>query len=76
MARDYSIRQQVEQLLPNWRSWYPSVFHAAEDLGLIRARVCDPNSLMLNKRHSAIQNQALDAHREQWGGHEKLNNDK
>lgn len=76
MARDHSIRQQVEQLLPNWRSWYPSVFHAAEDLGLIRARVCDPNSLMLNKRHSAIQNQALDAHREQWGGHEKLNNDK
>ena len=76
MAREYSIREQVEQLLPNWRSWYPSVFHAAEDLGLIRARVCDPNSLMLNKRHSAIQNQALDAHREQWGGHEKLNNDK
>lgn len=76
MARDHSIRQQVEKLLPNWRSWYPSVFHAAEDLGLIRARVCDPNSLMLNKRHSAIQNQALDAHREQWGGHEKLNNDK
>ena len=76
MARYVSIRDKVEQTLPNWRSWYPSVFHAAEDLGLIRAQVCDPNSLMLNKRHSAIQNQALEAHREQWGGHEKLNNDK
>jgi hypothetical protein len=76
MARTLSLREQVEQLLPNWRSWYPSVFHAAEDLGLIRARVCDPNSLMLSNRHSSIQNQALEAHREQWGGNEKINNDK
>jgi hypothetical protein len=76
MARNLSLREQVEQLLPNWRSWYPSVFHAAEDLGLIRARVCDPNSLMLSNRHSSIRNQALEAHREQWGGNEKINNDK
>lgn len=76
MSGASSLREQVEELLPNWRSWYPSLFHAAEDLGLIRARVCSPDSLMLNSRHSAIQNQALEAHREQWGGHEKLNRDK
>ena len=76
MARNLSLREQVEQRLPNWRSWYPSIFHAAEDLGLIRAQVCDPNSLNLNNRHSAIQSQALEAHREQWGGQANLNNDK
>ena len=75
MTRD-SLKDKVEAVLPNWRSWYPSLFHAAEDLGLIRARVCDPNSLNLSNRHSGIQNQALEAHREQWGGHEKLNGDK
>ena len=69
------IRAQVEALLPTWRSWYPSLFHAAEDLGVIRARVCSPDSLMLSSRHSSIQNEALQAHRDQWGGHEKLNND-
>jgi hypothetical protein len=67
-----SLRKQVDELLPNWRSWYPSLFHAAEDLGVIRARVCSPDSLMLSNRHSSIQNEALQAHREQWGGHEKL----
>ena len=71
-----TLKDKVEKRLPNWRSWYPSLFHAAEDLGLIRAEVCDPNSLNLTKRHSAIQNQARDAHREQWGGHENLNGDK
>ncbi len=76
MANQTAIREQVEALLPNWRSWYPSLFHAAEDLGIIRARVCSPDSLMLSSRHSAIHNQALEAHREQWGGHEKLNGDK
>ena len=70
------LKEQVEKLLPNWRSWYPSLFHAAEDLGLIRARVCSPDSLMLSNRHSSVQSQALEAHREQWGGHENLNNDK
>jgi len=70
------LKAQVERLLPNWRSWYPSLFHAAEDLGLIRARVCSPDSLMLSNRHASIQNQAEQAHREQWGGDENLNNDK
>ncbi len=76
MAGRASIKQQVEQLLPNWRSWYPSLFHAAEDLGVIRARVCSPDSLMLSNRHSSVQSQALEAHRDQWGGHEGINGDK
>lgn len=75
MSGHAKLRQQVESLLPNWRSWYPSLFHAAEDLGLIRARICDPDSLNLNRRHASVQSQAMEAHRDQWGGHEKLNND-
>ena len=70
------LKAEVEKLLPNWRSWYPSLFHAAEDLGLIRARVCSPDSLMLSNRHASVQSQAEQAHREQWGGDENLNNDK
>ena len=61
-----SLREQVEKLLPAWQSWYPSLFHAAEDLGLIRARVCAPSSLMLSHRHASIQNEALQAFKEQW----------
>ena len=76
MADTRTLKKRVEELLPNWRSWYPSLFHAAEDLGVIRARVCSPDSLMLSNRHSAVQSQAREAHREQWGGHENLNNDK
>lgn len=48
--------------------WYPSLFDAAADLGLIRARVCPPGSLLLRTRHAGIQRAAEDAHREQWGG--------
>jgi hypothetical protein len=70
-----SLKDEVETLLPNWESWYPSLFHAAEDLGVIRARVCDPDSLNLSKRHAGVQNEALQEFREKWGGHEKLNND-
>jgi hypothetical protein len=61
-----NLREQVEHLLPEWRSWYPSLFHAAEDLGLIRARVCAPSSLMLSHRHAAIQSEALQAFKEHW----------
>jgi hypothetical protein len=50
-----NLREQVESLLPNWRSWYPSLFDAAADLGLIRARVCAPSSLLLSNRHAAVQ---------------------
>ena len=61
-----SLRDQVETLLPNWQSWYPSVFDAAVDLGLIRARVCAPGSLLLSQRHASVYNEALQAFREKW----------
>ena len=73
MSRDkstISLRQQVEAILPNWESWYPSLFHAAEDLGLIRPRVCSPSSLLLSNRHQSVQSAALHAYREKWGGNE------
>lgn len=63
-----TLREQVEQLLPSWRSWYPSLFDAAADLGLIRARVCPPGSLLLTTRHAKIQGAAEAMHREKWGG--------
>ena len=63
-----SLRDQVEQLLPNWERWYPSLFDAASDLGLIQAEVCDPNTLLLSTRHSKVRQRAQDAHREKWGG--------
>ena len=63
-----NLRAQVEELWPNWERWYPSLFDAASDLGLIRAEVCDPNSLLLTRRHAKIRQRAEDAHREKWGG--------
>ncbi len=68
MDESDSLRQRVERLLPGWESWYPSIFDAAVDLGLIRARVCSPSSLLLSRRHAAVQSEAEQAHREQWGG--------
>jgi hypothetical protein len=65
-ANHLSLREKVELLLPAWRSWYPSLFHAAEDLGLIRARVCDPSTLMLSNRHASVQGEALQAFKQQW----------
>jgi hypothetical protein len=61
-----SLREQVESLLPTWQSWYPSLFDAAQDLGLIRARVCAPSSLLLSTRHAAVHSEALQAFRKQW----------
>ena len=63
-----NLRAQVEELLPNWERWYPSLFDAASDLGLIKAEVCDPNSLLLTRRHAKVRQRAEDAHREKWGG--------
>ncbi len=63
-----NLREKVEELLPNWERWYPSLFDAASDLGVIRAVVCDPNSLLLTNRHASVRQQARDAHREKWGG--------
>lgn len=61
-----SLREQVELLLPDWESWYPSLFDAARDLGVIRARVCDPGSLLLSNRHAGVNSEAARAYREQW----------
>lgn len=61
-----SLREQVDSLLPAWQSWYPSLFDAAQDLGLIRARVCDPSTLMLSSRHAAVQSEAVQAFKEHW----------
>ena len=63
-----SLRDEVERHLPNWETWYSSLFEAANDLGVIRARVCSPSSLLLSNRHSSVQRAAEDAHREKWGG--------
>ena len=63
-----SLLEQIEKLLPNWRTWYPSIFDAASDLGLIRARVCSPDSLLLSKRHTKVQQSADKAYVEKWGG--------
>ena len=65
---DVSLQDQVEKLLPGWRRWYPSLFEAARDLGLIRARVCSPDSLLLSNRHATVRRDAEHAHREKWGG--------
>lgn len=61
-----NLRERVEALLPNWQSWYPSLFDAAADLGLIRARVCPPSQLMISNRHAGIYSEAVQAFREKW----------
>lgn len=61
-----SLREQVDSLLPSWQSWYPSLFDAAQDLGLIRARVCAPSALMLSNRHAQVQSEAVQAFKEKW----------
>ena len=66
-----TLREQVDALLPGWEAWYPSLFEAARDLGLIRARVCPPSSLLLSSRHGGVRQQAENAYREQWGGSEE-----
>jgi len=63
-----NLREQVERLLPGWEGWYPSLFDAARDLGLIRARVCSPDSLLLSNRHASVRQSAENLHRERWGG--------
>lgn len=63
-----ALRDEVETLLPGWEQWYPSLFDAAVDLGVLRARVCPPSALLLSRRHAAVTSAAVDAHRENWGG--------
>ncbi|MFQ5548760.1 MAG: hypothetical protein ACE5FV_10740 [Woeseia sp.] len=63
-----NLREQVEELLPDWERWYPSLFDAASDLGLIKAQVCDPSTLLLTNRHARLRQRAKEAHRANWGG--------
>lgn len=70
MSSRESLRERVERHLPNWQSWYPNVFDAAVDLGLLRATVCPPSQLLLSTRHAREQSAAAQAHREKWGGTE------
>ena len=61
-----SLRDVVEAILPEWERWYPSLFDAAADLGVIRARVCPPSQLLLSNRHAGIRDEAIRAFRERW----------
>ena len=61
-----SLREEVEKLLPEWRHWYGNLFDAALDLGVIRATVCDPSTLLLSNRHRAVRADAEQLHRERW----------
>ena len=66
-----SLRDVVESILPEWERWYPSLFDAAADLGVIRARVCPPSQLLLSNRHAGIRDEAIRAFRERWSALEE-----
>ena len=70
-----SLRENVEAILPEWERWYPSLFDAAADLGVIRARVCAPSSLLLSRRHAAIRDEAIASFRERWNAVEPEGSD-
>ena len=65
------LRDAVEAILPEWERWYPSLFDAAADLGVIRARVCPPALLLLSRRHAVIYSEAVQAFRERWNAPEE-----
>jgi hypothetical protein len=65
-----TLRERVEQVFPEWHRWYPSLFDAAVDLGILRARVCDPSSLLLSNRHAAVRAAAEHEHRKRWSADE------
>jgi hypothetical protein len=70
-----SLRDNVEAVFPEWERWYPSLFDAAADLGIIRARVCPPSQLLLSRRHSGIHSEAVQAFRERWNAVEPEGSD-
>jgi hypothetical protein len=61
-----NLRVQLDRILPGWERWYPSVFDAACDLGLIRARVCPPSALLLANRHAGVNGEAIESFRRRW----------
>ena len=65
-----TLRERVEQIFPEWHRWYPSLFDAAVDLGVLRARVCDPSSLLLSNRHASVSAAAELEHRRRWSAEE------
>jgi len=65
-----TLRERVEEIFPEWARWYPSLFDAAVDLGVIRARVCDPSSLLLSNRHAGVRAAAELEHRKRWSAEE------
>jgi hypothetical protein len=65
-----NLREHDEAILPEWERWYPSLFDAAADLGVIRARVCAPSALLLSRRHATIRDEAIRAFRERWNAAE------
>ena len=60
----------MDAIFPGGERWYPSLFDAAVDLGVLRARVCDPSSLLLSNRHAAVRASAELAHRRKWSAEE------
>jgi hypothetical protein len=65
-----TLKERVDALFPEWQRWYPSLFDAAVDLGVIRARVCDPSSLLLSNRHAGVRAAAELEHRRRWSAEE------
>lgn len=63
-----NLKDKVDQAMPGWERWYPSLFDAAVDLGILRARVCAPSSLLLSNRHAQVRDEAEAMHRDRWGG--------
>jgi len=70
-----TLRDTVAAILPEWERWYPSLFDAAADLGVIHARVCSPSSLLLSRRHAAVYDEAVQAFRERWNAVEPEGSD-
>jgi hypothetical protein len=65
-----TLKDRVDQVFPEWQRWYPSLFDAAVDLGILRARVCDPSSLLLSNRHAGVRAAAELEHRRKWSADE------
>lgn len=63
-----SLKDEVDKAMPGWERWYPSLFDAAVDLGILRARPCAPSSLLLTNRHARVREEAEAMHRDRWGG--------